>query len=261
MLLTNGLTTDTTFWKYLRPIWTRSHTVLSWDLPGHGRSGPARSRAAASVEGQARLMAALLDAVGAQRALQVGWSTGCQLVLEMYRQFPERCSGLALLFGPSGRVLDTTRLPLPGAWFAPLVRATPPRAFELLCRGVSRALSLPAAIPLGRRLELIGPHTSEQDMQRVLAHIATVDPATLREMLLSLHANDAQWVLANVRVPLLILAGDRDPFAPAERVGVPMHAAAPRSTLLRMPQATHTALLDEPEPIAHAVEELAARAR
>ena len=134
LLLTNGLTTNTAFWKYLRPIWLRYHTVITWDLPGHGRSGPASSARFASVEAQAILMRDILDACGVQRALSVGWSTGCQLVLEMYRQFPARCAGLALLFGPAGQVLDTTQLPLPGAWFAPLVRATPAFAFELFSR-------------------------------------------------------------------------------------------------------------------------------
>lgn len=257
LLLTNGLTTSTAFWKYLRPIWLRYHTVITWDLPGHGNSGPARSARSASVEAQAILMRDILDACGVQRALQVGWSTGCQLVLEMYRQFPARCAGLALLFGPAGQVLDTTQLPLPGAWFAPVLRATPAFAFELFSRGVSRALLAPGIIPLGRMLKLIGPDTAEGDVREVLEHIGRVDPGTLREMLLSLQAHSARAILPNVRVPLLIMAGDRDPFAPAEQVGVPMHAAASQSELIRLPEGTHTALFDEVETVARAVEELA----
>ena len=257
LLLTNGLTTDTTFWKYLRPIWLRYHTVITWDLPGHGRSGPARSARLASVEAQALVMRGIMDACGVQRALQVGWSTGCQLVLEMYRRSPERCAALALLFGPAGRVLDTTRLPLPGAWFAPLLRAAPAAAFEMFSRAVSRALLVPGVIPLGRKLQLIGPHTNEYDMRQVLSHIGTVDSGTLRQMLLSLQGHSAHGVLPQVRVPLLIMAGERDPFAPAEAVGVPMHEAAPQSEFVRLSEGTHTALFDEVDAIARAVEELA----
>jgi pimeloyl-ACP methyl ester carboxylesterase len=192
--------------------------------------------------------------------VQVGWSTGCQLVLEMYRQLPERCSALALLFGPAGRVLETTGLPLPGAWFAPLVRAAPARAFELLCSGISQAIVRAPAIPLGRALRLIGSRTRDADVRDVLAHIGTVDPNTLRAMLLSLQAHSAHDMLPHVRVPLLILAGDRDPFALSTRVGVAIHEAAPGSELVRMKDATHTALLDEPEAIADAVDRLASRA-
>jgi pimeloyl-ACP methyl ester carboxylesterase len=259
-VLTNGLTTTTSFWKYVRPIWLRNHTVITWDLPGHGRSGPAQSSATARVEAQPALVIGILDALGIERAVHIGWSTGCQLVLEVYRQFPERCARLALLFGPAGRVFETTRLPLLGPWFERFVRAAPPAAFEVLCALVSRALVAPGSIPLGRALKLIGQHTRESDARQVLEHIGTVHPRTLREMLVSLQAHSAQALLPRLQVPLLILAGDEDPFAPSELVGVPMSAAASGSELIRLPQGTHTALLDEPEWIARVVEEFAARA-
>jgi pimeloyl-ACP methyl ester carboxylesterase len=261
LLLTNGLTTDTTFWKYLAPRWSQHHTVICWDLPGHGKSDPARSPHTATVEAQPGLMHAILDRLGIERALQIGWSTGCQVVLELYRQYPERCSAIALLFGGAGRVLDTTRLPLPGPWFAALVRALPPKLFALFCRAMARAAAEPPIIPLARRLGLIGPRTSEDDVRRVLAHLGTVDPLTLRQMLLSVQAHSAHDVLPRVRVPFLIFAGDRDPFASSEQVGVAMHAAAPRSELIRLPEGTHTALLDEAEIIGRAVENLALEAR
>jgi pimeloyl-ACP methyl ester carboxylesterase len=233
--------------------------VIGWDLPGHGRSAAAQSRRTAAVDSLPRLMRGILDALNVDRALHVGWSTGCQVVLEMYRQYPERCAALALLFGPAGRVLETTRLPLPGAWFAPVVHALPARAFSLICRGVSSALEVPGIIPLGRRLDLIGAHTDDRDVRDVFAHIGRVDPNTLREMLLSLQAHSAHALLPNIRVPLLIIAGDRDPFAPSEQVGMLMHAAAPDSQLVRLPEGTHTALLDEPDVIAQAVEALGRR--
>jgi pimeloyl-ACP methyl ester carboxylesterase len=258
-VLTNGLTTTTTFWKYVRPIWLRNHTVITWDLPGHGQSGPAQSAATARVEAQPELMIGILDALDVKRAVHVGWSTGCQLVLEAYRQFPARCARLALLFGPAGRVLETTRLPRLGPLFERCVRVAPPAAFEVLCALVSRALLAPGSIPLGRKLQLIGEHTRESDVRQVLEHIGTVHPRTLREMLLSLQSHSAQSLLPHLRVRLLILAGDEDPFAPSELVGVPMSAAASGSELVRLPHGTHTALLDEPAWIARVVEEFAAR--
>jgi pimeloyl-ACP methyl ester carboxylesterase len=259
LLLTNGLTTDTLFWKYLAPRWAQHHTVICWDLPGHGQSGPARSPRTATVESQPALMREILDRLGVERALQIGWSTGCQVVLEMYRQQPERCSALALLFGGAGHVLDTTQLPVPGPWFARLVGAMPPKAFALLCRGISRVISEPPAVPLARRLRFVGPRTSDEDVRRVFAHIGTIDPSSLRQLLISVQAHSAHDILSRVQVPLLIFAGDRDPFASSDRVGVPLHAAAPGSELVRLLEGTHTALLDEPEVIAREVENLALR--
>jgi pimeloyl-ACP methyl ester carboxylesterase len=260
LVLTNGLTTSTLFWKYVLPAWQRAHTVITWDLPGHGRSSPAQTPATARVEAQPAIVRDIMTAAGVERAVQVGWSTGCQLVLEIYRQCPERCAGLALLLGPAGRVLSTTRFPLPGPLFGSLVRALPPRAFASFCTLISRAVVAPGSIALGRALQLIGPQTAAADMREVLAHIGLVDPGTLREMLLSLQGHSGFEVLPTVRVPLLIASGDVDPFAPTKSVGLPMHEAAPTSELLRLPNGTHTALLDDVSSITRAVEALARRA-
>lgn len=140
-VLTNGLTTTTSFWKYVRPIWLRNHTVITWDLPGHGRSGPAQSAATARVEAQPELMMGILDALAIERAVHIGWSTGCQLVLEAYRQFPERCSRLALLFGlllgirlPNHPLHDVVRL---GAADDDLIQSERQVGLEIASRGIS----------------------------------------------------------------------------------------------------------------------------
>lgn len=256
LVLTNGLTTTTTFWKYVVPVWLRRHTVITWDLPGHGRSGPAQTDETARIDAQPRLLARVMDAAKIPRAAQIGWSTGSQVVLETYRQFPERCVSLAMLFGAAGHVLTTTQLPLAGALIERLARNTPAPAFAVLCKLLAGAMQAPGALVLGRKLSLVGEHARPSDMAHVIAHIGTVDARTLRVMLLSAQEHDAHAVLARVRVPLLIMAGDRDPFAPSERVGVPVHRAAPGSKLVRLPLGTHTALLEEPQLIAAAVEEL-----
>lgn len=103
LVLTNGLTTTGTFWKYLRPAWLEKHTVVAWDLPGHGASEPAKTAQGASIEAQPALLARVMDAAGVERATPIGWSVGCQIVLEMYRQFPERCAAIVTVLLPGGR--------------------------------------------------------------------------------------------------------------------------------------------------------------
>jgi len=260
LVLTNGLTTTTTFWKYVRPIWLQRHTVVTWDLPGHGNSGPAQSAESATIQAQPRCIASVMSATGIDRAFQIGWSTGSQVVLETYRQFPELCRGLVMLLGPAGHVLQTARLPLPSGVIHWLLRATAPRAFAATFRVVSRTLSHAGGLMLGRRLGLLGAHVSAQDALSVTRHIASVDPLTLQRMACSSETHDAHAVLGALRVPLLIVAGDRDPFAPSDLVGLPTHRSAAGSELLRLPEGTHTALLEEPTLIADAVEQFIARA-
>jgi 3-oxoadipate enol-lactonase len=114
-------------------------------------------------------------------------------------------------------------------------------------------------VPLIRRARLIGKDTSVGDLREVLDQLARVDPHTAPPMLLSCQRHDAHDVLTRLTVPLLIMAGGRDPFMPAQRVALPMHHAAPGSELVLLEQATHSALLDFPEEIAHAVDDFIMR--
>lgn len=259
LVLTNGLTTSSSFWKYLRASFLERHTVITWDLPGHGASGPARSLKTARIQNQPRLIAQIMDRLAVSRAVHLGWSTGCQLALESYRQFPGRWDGVGLLLGGAANVLDGTRLPLPGALIERIVRASPAGLFGLIKLGLGRALQMHGSLELGRKLGLVGPGASDEDMREVIEHIVKVDAHTLQSMLLSIQEHSARTVVSSMRVPLLIVSGDKDPFAPSELVGVPLHAAAPGSELLRLPEGTHTAMLEEHALIAERVMAFAAR--
>jgi pimeloyl-ACP methyl ester carboxylesterase len=258
IVLSNGLTTDTVFWKHLVPVWSRSHSVVSWDLPGHGESGRPANEQATGIDAQARHVAALMDALGIERAVQIGWSTGCQIVCELLRAHEPRCSALVLLLGPAGHVLRTTSLPLRGGAIEAIARHAPPGAFALAFRALSQLARTPLADPLGRRMGLIGAGTAREDAAQVLRHIPTVEPAAVQGMLLSAARHDAHALLAGTQLPVLIVSGDVDPFAPAERVGVPLHRLAAGSELLRLPGGSHTALLDHAPVIAERVERFVA---
>jgi pimeloyl-ACP methyl ester carboxylesterase len=261
LVLTNGLTTSTLFWKHVLPAWAANHTVLTWDLPGHGDSGPAATPHGATVEAQARCVSQLMAAAGIERAVQVGWSTGCQVVLETYRQYPDACEALALILGPAGHVLETTRLPVPGSLIYAAASFTPKLLFTGFFRVFSQVTRAPFGAAVGRKLGLVGAATADQDVAGVLAHVPTVHPGTLQTLLCSLAEHDASAVLASATLPLLIVAGEQDPFAPADLVGDMLHGIAPESELLHLPLGTHTALLDHAREIGDAVERLAARAQ
>lgn len=259
LVLTNGLTTTSTFWKYLKPHWASRYRVLTWDFPGHGASSPARSPASATIEGQPALLSRVMDAASIDCAVHIGFSVGCQVVFEMYKQRPERCRALVALLGSAGHVLSTTRLPIPSPALQALLRHTPDSVFSPCFRAFARAANSRSGQQLGRRLGLVGPSALDGDLQEVTQHLTTLDPATMRAMACSAEAHSAFDVLPHLRVPLLILAGDKDPFAPAETVGVRMHQKAPRSELVRLPHGTHTALLEDFEEIGREVDRFLAR--
>jgi pimeloyl-ACP methyl ester carboxylesterase len=256
-VLTNGLTTTTTFWDHLRPLWLRSHRVVTWDLPGHGNSEPARTALGARIESMPAIVERVMAAAGIERATQIGWSSGCQVVFELYRQRPERCAALAALLGPAGRVLSTAQLPLGRDALYALLRYTPEVLFAPVFLAMMKSADTDRAVEIGKRARLIGRNTIHADARRFLAHLQTLHPITVQRMAASAEEHSAHDVLPHIEVPVLVVAGDRDPYAPSARVGLPLHHAIPGSELLRLPRGTHTALLDHAPVIAERVEQFA----
>jgi 3-oxoadipate enol-lactonase/4-carboxymuconolactone decarboxylase len=252
LMLSNGLTTSTPFWKYLRAGWTSSYRVITWDLPGHGRSAPPNTRACLEIEAQPDIMVRIMDAEGIARATHIGFSVGCQIVLEMARQERARCDALVLLLGTAGNVFSTLRLPV-GRWTPHLLLALPAPLFSVWYRSLARAARFPLAGTLAKSLGLIGARIKDADLRELLMHLTTLDPLSLQYMARCAQRHSAHDILATLSLPLLIVAGDSDPFAPLESVGRMLHEAAPGSQLVELAGATHTAMLEDPDAILDAV--------
>jgi pimeloyl-ACP methyl ester carboxylesterase len=259
LLLTNGITTSNFFWSYLHRRWQGRHTLINWDLKGHGRSAPARSPEAASIPALAEDLLRVLDASGHERATLVGFSMGCQVCLEAYRRAPERVTALVLLLGPAGRVFDNVLGPL-GKLLHRTIAGLSTRGFTLGLRSVQRVVGSPFAYRLGRGLRLVGPAATRADVQRFIDHfVRDIDPATLAAMALAAQAHSAEDLLPRITVPTLIVGGDSDVFAPGARVGVDMQRKIPGSELLRLPYGTHTSLFEHHAEIGAAIDEFLAR--
>jgi pimeloyl-ACP methyl ester carboxylesterase len=113
------------------------------------------------------------------------------------------------------------------------------------------------APPLGpivaSRLGLIGPTMSPNDLAGILAHWRQLHGPTVRRLALDAGRYDARPHLPSVRVPTLVLAGDRDVFAPPRKVGLPLHAALPGARLVRLPHGTHSSTLEHTDDVREAL--------
>lgn len=109
VLLTHGFTgSSADFAKLVGPL-AADHTVVTWDLRGHGRSDSPDDPAEYSVELSLGDMAALLDRAGAERAVLVGHSLGGYLTLAFQRAHPERVGALVLIGTGPGYRKDEAR--------------------------------------------------------------------------------------------------------------------------------------------------------
>ena len=182
---------------------------------------------------------------------------GSQVVLEAARTSSDRLTAIVALLGPAGRLFDTALAP-----FGPAIRAflrrMPKPGIAPALRGLHATMYTPGAETLVRWLGLIG-HVPPDDMVAFKAHFGRLHAPTVAAMALAAGEHDARDVLPQLEVPLLVIAGDRDRFAPARTVGVELAARARNAELLRIPAANHTALFEMPAVIGAAIDEFLAR--
>ena len=62
LIFTNGLATSSFYWRRVLPHFERRARIVTWDLKGHGDSGPARSLASTTVADSADDLRRVLDA-------------------------------------------------------------------------------------------------------------------------------------------------------------------------------------------------------
>ena len=97
VLLTHGFAASARMFASNVDALAKDHTVVTWDLRGHGRSDYPDDQSAYSAALTIEDMAALLETVGADRGVLMGHSLGGYLSLEFHVRFAERVAGLVLL--------------------------------------------------------------------------------------------------------------------------------------------------------------------
>jgi pimeloyl-ACP methyl ester carboxylesterase len=91
-------------WRAQIDHFERSHEVLGCDLRGHGRT-PGRPHEC-SIEHYGGDVAALVNNLEIARALLVGHSMGCRVVLEAARLIPDKVAGIVLVDGSRNATSD-----------------------------------------------------------------------------------------------------------------------------------------------------------
>ena len=83
---------------------SRHHTLILWDMRGHGQSDSPENQAAYSEAETVEDMEAILDAAGANRAIMGGLSLGGYMSLAFHLVHPERVRALLIVdTGPGFR--------------------------------------------------------------------------------------------------------------------------------------------------------------
>ncbi|MEU5030065.1 bifunctional 3-oxoadipate enol-lactonase/4-carboxymuconolactone decarboxylase PcaDC [Streptomyces milbemycinicus] len=234
LILGPSIGTSLAVWEPQLPALARTHRVLRWDLPGHGRSpaGLLPSDGSATVGDLAALVLRLADAQGWERFAYAGISIGGAVGLYLAAYHPERVGSLAV-------VCSSARFGEPAAWRerAALVRAEGTEAMVASRPGTwfsHRFAASPRAVAL-------------------LEDLRACDRAGYAACCDALASYDLRSALPSITgVPTLVVAGRDDPATP------PAHAreiadAVPGASLLEVAGAAHLAGVERPGPVTAAL--------
>lgn len=248
ILCLNGIGVSTFFWDPTVDYFRDRHRVVVFDYRAHGKSDLGPSPAACSVRTCAKDALAVMDALGIQRAALLGHSMGSQVSFEIYREAPERVLALVPTLGTWRAALstffDAPRLSRALFGITSRVGENFPRATSLLVR---MFVLSPLAWTAMRALGIVHPDLMPHErMVPYLQHLARLELKSYFALARDLETHDASDVLPTIRVPVLVVGGERDLFTPV-RCSKEMAQLIPGAELFVIPAGSHAAIVEQPE--------------
>jgi pimeloyl-ACP methyl ester carboxylesterase len=233
IVLLHGLGSSSADWTLQLPALVGGHPVLTVDLPGHGRSRPARGRL--TVDRLARDVADALAALGEETLHVVGLSLGGCVGLALASQAPARVRSLTV-------VNAFARLRPAGARGA--LRTV--KRFGLMC-------AAPMTLAVAGVARGLFPRPDQHEAYvAALRSLASTPRRTYLELMLALAAFDARARLAAIGCPTLIVAGDRDRTVPRTAAEA-LARGIPNARLVVIPDSGHATPHDQPAAFAGTV--------
>ncbi|TCU70275.1 2-succinyl-6-hydroxy-2,4-cyclohexadiene-1-carboxylate synthase [Bradyrhizobium sp. R2.2-H] len=224
LLLTHGYSSTSAMWHGQVAALAKDHKLILWDMRGHGQSDYPDDPSAYSEALTVGDMAAILDAVGAKRAIIGGLSLGGYMSLAFYRTHPERVRALLIIDTGPGFKKDDAR----EAW---------------------NARALATADRLDREgLEMLKSATRER---ATASHRNAGGLALAARGMLTQRDARVMELLPEIKVPSLIVVGaDDTPFLAASDY---MAAKIPGAQKVVIPAAGHAVNIDQPKAFVDAV--------
>ena len=254
LIASNGIGVATFFWRKLAQHFAATHTFITWDYRGHGRSPVPQSPENLTVALCARDLWTVADRVGVERAVLLGHSMGTQVMLEALRQNPGRPQALIPVLGAAGNVFSSL---MGGAQLKPLLRLLIELGAshaQLAGRALKAALQLPGVWEAIKALRIVHPDLCpKEEFEPYFDHLAQLDLRGYFALARDLLTHDASDLLEQLHLPALVIAGERDLFTPLRR-SREMAARIPGSEFLMVREGSHAAMVEQPELVALSIE-------
>ncbi|MBI2015578.1 MAG: alpha/beta fold hydrolase [Candidatus Rokubacteria bacterium] len=245
LALAYGIGGNADMWDVNRAALAARHRLVLWEPRGHARSDSPEDPARYSFARWALDLKAVLDHLGIRRAHVGGLSLGAGIATRFALRFPARVSSLIVTNSSSAAGL-------PLSWQNIVMRA---RSIEItLTQGMDAMAEYAMAENPNVSARLALDPAARDEFYREYRALAPIGYAnSLRALLGMDHVTDQ---LPRLRLPVLLIGGDRDPSLEPMKV---MHRKVRGSTLVVLSPASHFANRDQPDAWNRAVLDFLAR--
>lgn len=237
LVFAHGFGCDQRMWRFVAPAFEATHRVVLFDYVGSGRADAAAWDADryASLDGYARDLVEVLEALDLRDAVVVGHSVSAMIAALAAARAPGRIGALAMI-GPSPRYLDD--LPDYRGGFAEDDVRGLLAAMDHNYLGWASSLA-PVVMGNADRPELTG---------ELADSFCSTDPVMARTFATATFLGDNRGDLAAVRVPTLVMQCAEDLIAP-DFVGEYVHAHVAGSSLVRLQATGHCPHMSHPAEV------------
>lgn len=250
----NGVGVSTFFWTYIERDFRAQRPVVVWDYRGHGRSQFPSRLDNLTMDRNANDLLAVLNGLGIDKAILLGHSMGCQVILEFARLYPDRVQALVPMLGTYGRPVHTF-------FNSPIISLLGFRALHSIVMNFHRPINntsrfisnIPtvrtALAKLSKYAGIIdGQSMPDELLVKYIQHMGQLDARIFVRMVEKMALHSVEQDLPKILAPTLVVAGTHDYFTPLW-LSEEMADRLPHGELLIVPNGSHAAQAEQPELI------------
>ncbi len=250
IIFSNGIACDTSYWRYLVRDFMGKHPMLIWDYRGHGNSDLPSDFTKSSMDILVEDLHAIVKHLELNNYILVGHSMGVQFNYEYYKHYPEDVVGLVPILGTYGYPFKTFfDMDIMEKIYPTLLYPFLKKFGNLLISTIAPIASTSIPFYIGLALKSINPClSSKEKMRPYFEHLAKLNMEFAAEMFLHMSRHTAEDVLPEIKVPVLIIAGENDTFTPLW-LSQKMKDMIPTAEMIILEKGSHAALVEYPDLI------------
>lgn len=228
LVLLHGGVTDSRSWRKQIEGLSDDFKVIAWDAPGCGKSSDPPENI--DLGGYAYYLYTFLQKIGIENPHIAGLSFGAGLAIEFYRKYPCIPKTLILASAYAG-------------WAGSL---PPDNVEERLKKGLKQSEMPPKQVVDSWIPTLFSDSASDSVKKETATIMSDFHPAGMRAMLSAFAKADLRETLPHIRIPTLLLYGEKDQRSPLT-IAKSLNNTIPASKLVVIPEVGHACHAEAPD--------------